>query len=332
MQQFQAIDPALLLQYPNIKQELDTLSNEFGLTGDFGLTDDALRQVNGNSLDIPVNLMSPLSTSPHDPTEYPEANDDMMKGGSNGSLNSPFVSSTPIDVKNRQVQNISNGSNTPKMIPGSNNPGFYSMSMPVNSGFGVSASSFGSFGSPSGFGDLPLDDRQFDALVSEMGDARLEIMNERRRRRRESHNAVERRRRDNINEKIQELATLLPDLANDTQNKPNKGVILRRSVDYIRYIQSYTLKLEQRQRELEGAIGRLVPKGRENELGLSFVLGSPIDLVPYYTPGQAPQNTPPPASIQQQQQYQLEQMQFQQFQQQQQQVAQQQMQNQAGMQ
>ena len=36
------------------------------------------------------------------------------------------------------------------------------------------------------------------------------IANEKRRRRRESHNAVERRRRDNINEKISELATLIP--------------------------------------------------------------------------------------------------------------------------
>ena len=37
------------------------------------------------------------------------------------------------------------------------------------------------------------------------------IANEKRRRRRESHNAVERRRRDNVNEKISELATLIPE-------------------------------------------------------------------------------------------------------------------------
>ena len=40
---------------------------------------------------------------------------------------------------------------------------------------------------------------------------RAAIANEKRRRRRESHNAVERRRRDNINEKISELATLIPE-------------------------------------------------------------------------------------------------------------------------
>jgi hypothetical protein len=42
------------------------------------------------------------------------------------------------------------------------------------------------------------------------------IANEKRRRRRESHNAVERRRRDNINEKIGELATLIPDCMLDS--------------------------------------------------------------------------------------------------------------------
>lgn len=41
--------------------------------------------------------------------------------------------------------------------------------------------------------------------------AKLALANEKRRKRRESHNAVERRRRDNINEKIQELAMLLPE-------------------------------------------------------------------------------------------------------------------------
>ncbi|KAI8811563.1 helix-loop-helix DNA-binding domain-containing protein, partial [Cladochytrium replicatum] len=83
-------------------------------------------------------------------------------------------------------------------------------------------------------------------------------INEKRRRRRESHNAVERRRRDNINEKIHELSTLLPDFANDTQNKPNKGIILRRSVEYIRYINMMCARQEARQRELEAAVTRLL--------------------------------------------------------------------------
>ncbi|KAG0353611.1 Myc-type, basic helix-loop-helix domain-containing protein [Gamsiella multidivaricata] len=79
-------------------------------------------------------------------------------------------------------------------------------------------------------------------------------MNEKRRRRRESHNAVERRRRDNINEKIQELSTLLPDIYVDSANKPNKGVILRKSVDYIRHLQQLVSSQATRNQELEAQL------------------------------------------------------------------------------
>ena len=44
-----------------------------------------------------------------------------------------------------------------------------------------------------------------------MGDKEALLANEKRQMRGESHNAVERRRRDNINEKISELATLIPE-------------------------------------------------------------------------------------------------------------------------
>ncbi|KAI0777392.1 helix-loop-helix DNA-binding domain-containing protein [Trametes elegans] len=139
------------------------------------------------------------------------------------------------------------------------------------------------------------------------------IANEKRRRRRESHNAVERRRRDNINEKISELATLIPEClldpnatiampaslsasgedlifggvrintekkegsdsvepedanpsatptsangasaANGGDNgnpvKANKGMILRKSVEYIRYLQQLVSAQANRNRDLE---------------------------------------------------------------------------------
>ncbi|KAF7292002.1 BHLH domain-containing protein [Mycena indigotica] len=111
------------------------------------------------------------------------------------------------------------------------------------------------------------------------------LANEKRRRRRESHNAVERRRRDNINEKISELATLIPECmleegttasgkggkdadekedskdgvkdggsptsANATVVKANKGMILRKSVEYIRYLQQLVTAQGARNRELE---------------------------------------------------------------------------------
>lgn len=51
------------------------------------------------------------------------------------------------------------------------------------------------------------------------------IASEKRRRRRESHNAVERRRRDNINEKISELATLIPECLLDPNGEyPSSAV------------------------------------------------------------------------------------------------------------
>lgn len=89
------------------------------------------------------------------------------------------------------------------------------------------------------------------------------LMAERRRRRRESHNAVERRRRDNINEKIKELADLVPasflhaglDVPKD--EKPNKGTILSRSVDYIRQLQQIIDKQNMAERELQDQIRRL---------------------------------------------------------------------------
>lgn len=65
---------------------------------------------------------------------------------------------------------------------------------------------------------------------------------------------VERRRRDNINEKIQELSTLLPECYVDTANKPNKGVILRKSVDYIRHLQQLVANQTSRNQELEAQL------------------------------------------------------------------------------
>ncbi|KAJ2717219.1 hypothetical protein H4R19_000163 [Coemansia spiralis] len=80
---------------------------------------------------------------------------------------------------------------------------------------------------------------------------------EKRRRRRESHNAVERRRRDNINDRIQELFALLPDTMTDLNVKPNKGAILKKSVEYIRQLQQALQNQNARLRELESGQGPL---------------------------------------------------------------------------
>ncbi|KAG0046347.1 hypothetical protein BGZ83_008489 [Gryganskiella cystojenkinii] len=136
---------------------------------------------------------------------------------------------------------------------------FHSMSMPVQRSdwFGA-ADSHGSFETPSGLqfatGEMGMMDSLFEEGVEPKGNNRAVILNEKRRRRRESHNAVERRRRDNINEKIQELSTLLPDCYVDTANKPNKGVILRKSVDYIRHLQQLVASQSSRNQELEAQL------------------------------------------------------------------------------
>ncbi|KAI7884896.1 HLH-domain-containing protein [Lichtheimia hyalospora FSU 10163] len=84
----------------------------------------------------------------------------------------------------------------------------------------------------------------------------LQMVMEKRRRRRESHNQVERRRRDNINDRIQELGTLLPETMLDTSGtfKPNKGMILKKSVDHIKFLQQEVTTYRQRIQELENVL------------------------------------------------------------------------------
>lgn len=74
---------------------------------------------------------------------------------------------------------------------------------------------------------------------------------DKKRRRRESHNAVERRRRDNINDRIFELSTLLPER---DASKNNKGTILRKSVDHIRLLHEKVNQYQQRVQELENML------------------------------------------------------------------------------
>ncbi|KAG0269648.1 hypothetical protein BGZ95_001981 [Linnemannia exigua] len=139
---------------------------------------------------------------------------------------------------------------------------FHSMSMPVprSDWFGTTDGHIvGSFENPTGLqfpqGEMTgMMSSLFEEDGDQKGNNRALLMNEKRRRRRESHNAVERRRRDNINEKIQELSTLLPEIYVDSANKPNKGVILRKSVDYIRHLQQLVTSQNNRNQELEAQL------------------------------------------------------------------------------
>lgn len=71
---------------------------------------------------------------------------------------------------------------------------------------------------------------------------------------------MERRRRDNINERIQELGTLLPESMTIEEGgvaKLNKGTILRKSVEQIKMLQKDLREQEQRCRQLEETLFQL---------------------------------------------------------------------------
>ncbi|KAI6648895.1 bHLH domain containing Microphthalmia-associated transcription factor (MITF) [Oopsacas minuta] len=68
------------------------------------------------------------------------------------------------------------------------------------------------------------------------------------RRKKDNHNAIERRRRYHINERITDLLTLLP---SHEDMKPHKGKILEASVDYIKQLQNERKFFEERVKELE---------------------------------------------------------------------------------
>ncbi|KAI8062733.1 hypothetical protein BC940DRAFT_308247 [Gongronella butleri] len=79
----------------------------------------------------------------------------------------------------------------------------------------------------------------------------FEQLFERKRKRRESHNVVERRRREFINERIDELYTLMDGSA---ENKPSRGHILKLTVDYLRDLQAQSIKQQYRLQELEARL------------------------------------------------------------------------------
>ncbi|KAI9305300.1 hypothetical protein BJ944DRAFT_265452 [Cunninghamella echinulata] len=90
-----------------------------------------------------------------------------------------------------------------------------------------------------------------DPLEQALQQQHMQQLFEKKRRRRESHNAVERRRRDNINERIYELSTLLPE---PDATKNNKGTILRKSVEHIRMLHEEVNKCHHQIQELENIL------------------------------------------------------------------------------
>uniref|UniRef100_A0A669CL87 Melanocyte inducing transcription factor a n=1 Tax=Oreochromis niloticus TaxID=8128 RepID=A0A669CL87_ORENI len=90
------------------------------------------------------------------------------------------------------------------------------------------------------------------------------------RQKKDNHNLIERRRRFNINDRIKELGTLIPNWSADSDYmRWNKGTILKASVDYIRKLQreqQRAKELECRQRKLEHANRHLMLRIQELEI------------------------------------------------------------------
>ncbi|XP_043063552.1 microphthalmia-associated transcription factor isoform X1 [Drosophila ficusphila] len=94
------------------------------------------------------------------------------------------------------------------------------------------------------------------------------------RQKKDNHNMIERRRRFNINDRIKELGTLLPkgsdafyEVVRDI--RPNKGTILKSSVDYIKCLKHEVSRLRQnefRQRQVELQNRKLMSRIRELEI------------------------------------------------------------------
>jgi len=267
----------------HIKQEVDDTFANMQTDIDFSIND-------------PLNMMSPHPGSPLEVSpEFDGLEELTNQRNTNSMANSPFgtsplVISQPVNIVGgnhyhnigeetvfENIPQINSFTGTTPTInvknsvpshlaaPGISN-GLYSMSMPVN---GTNGNSF--FNQPSSYGsyagDIALKSGSLDFLEELDGNSKqLEILNEKRRRRRESHNAVERRRRDNINEKIHELSTLIPEHILNPNNgegpvgKPNKGIILRRSVEYIKHLQALVEKQEAKNKELEEELEKLKQK------------------------------------------------------------------------
>ncbi|KAL9559457.1 hypothetical protein PS6_000779 [Mucor atramentarius] len=113
------------------------------------------------------------------------------------------------------------------------------------------------------------------SLEDEILQRNMQHIFEKKRRRRESHNAVERRRRDNINDRITELATLLPDR---DAVKSNKGTILRKSVDHIRQLHDKLRQHQQRIQELENTLEVYRVRMGHQQTATMIPPGHPLDL------------------------------------------------------
>ncbi|KAI8333379.1 helix-loop-helix DNA-binding domain-containing protein [Chlamydoabsidia padenii] len=195
-----------------------------------------------------------------------------------------FNTPSPVDIRQQRHSMMATGSKQYNMFMNERNKiqqSAYQLNNNNNIGYPSSSSGF-PMSAPATY-DIQLNSQSstspkqpsFTDLTQHLDDeyamqVNLQAMMEKRRRRRESHNAVERRRRENINDRIHELGCLLPESMldeithgphspsaspsgshNTTATKPNKGAILRKSVDHIRLLQQDVKRYQQRVKDLE---------------------------------------------------------------------------------
>ncbi|KAI7902867.1 uncharacterized protein BX663DRAFT_508697 [Cokeromyces recurvatus] len=205
------------------------------------------------------------------------------------------VSAVPV-VRNNHFFNYNNQRQSPSFASAMNSP-------PNNqpAWFGST-----SFDSTSSFGQSPTTTNRDDLIIISPSNStvlteenseeliqqqqrNLQEIFEKRRRRRESHNAVERRRRDNINERIHELCSLLPERLIDTAPTSsnvmaiasagqvgangraiNKGTILKLSVDHIKELREEVNRYQARIIELEEMIEGAKKNNTRHQRGSSI--------------------------------------------------------------
>ncbi|XP_022217429.1 microphthalmia-associated transcription factor isoform X3 [Drosophila obscura] len=194
----------------------------------------------------------------------------------NSSLNSPITTLTTSGVINT-------------MPTSSTTSSLHSTSAPISpslSSVATSASELPSFDSDAEdlFDDILQNDSfNFDKNFNSelyikqephsLTDAEINAM-AKDRQKKDNHNMIERRRRFNINDRIKELGTLLPkgseafyEVVRDI--RPNKGTILKSSVDYIKCLKHEVTRLRQnecRQRQMEVQNRKLMSRVRELEM------------------------------------------------------------------
>ncbi|XP_063389725.1 transcription factor EB isoform X3 [Cydia fagiglandana] len=121
------------------------------------------------------------------------------------------------------------------------------------------------------------------------------------RQKKDNHNMIERRRRFNINDRIKELGTLLPK-TNDPfyevirDVRPNKGTILKSSVDYIKCLRDEVNRLkqsEQRRKQIELHNRKLTLRIQELER-IARLHGLPLTAAENGASPSPAEDTPPP--------------------------------------